>query len=326
MPPRRLALVTCTAAVLLVLSAAGAKALGPRSAVSETAGQETQGGSAIAGFGALDPSQPIGVTPEEIVKRFGDREAAFAQARENYAFRQTVRVDTISDDTGKPDGEYQQVTDITFDKAGHRDEHVVFAPQNTLERVSMSPADFQDIEHRLPFVLTTADLPQYDIQYLGKQKVDDLDTYVFEAGPKVIEKNRRYYKGKVWVDQQDLQIVLVSGKNVPDDVRRGHEDLSPPFSTYYEQIDGKYWFPTYTKAEGELHFPSGPYTAAQNVRLRTVVKYTDYKQFRATSRIIYNGEDITDNNKDNAQPKDETRPTGQPKSTEPPKPTGPPNR
>ena len=254
--------------------------------------------SSVAGFGPLDPSQPSGITPEEIIQKFGAREAAFAQARDAYTFRQVVKVDTIDDDTGKPDGEYQQVTDIIFDPSGKRDEHVVFAPQNTLQRVMMSPADFQDIEHRLPFILTTADLPQYDVTYLGKQKVDDLDTYVFDAKPKTLEKNKRYFQGKVWVDQQDLQIVLVNGKSVPDNKKKGQEDLSPPYTTYYEQIDGKYWFPTYTRAEGDLHFSGGNGYLSQTVHLKTTVRYTDYKRFRATVRIIDNGEDITDNGKD----------------------------
>ncbi len=270
--------------------------------------------SSVAGFGPLDPSQPTGITPAEIIKKFGEREAAFAQARDAYTFRQTVKVDTISDDTGKPDGEYQQITDITFDPTGKRDEHVVFAPQNTLERVMMSPADFQDIEHRLPFILTTDDLPQYDVTYLGKQKVDDLDTYVFQAGPKVLEKGKRYFQGKVWVDQQDLQIVLVNGKSVPDNKKKGQEDLSPPYTTYYEQVDGKYWFPTYTKAEGDLHFSGGNGYMAQTVHLKTTVRYTDYKRFRATSRIIYDGQDITENKdqKDN-KPTTTTQPSAAPK-------------
>ena len=258
--------------------------------------------SSVAGFGPLDPSQPTGITPADIIKKFGEREAQFAQARDAYTFRQTVKVDTISDDTGKPDGEYQQVTDITFDRTGKRDEHVVFAPQNTLERVMMSPADFQDIEHRLPFILTTDDLPQYDVTYLGKQKVDDLDTYVFQAGPKVLEKGKRYFQGKVWVDQQDLQIVLVNGKSVPDNKKKGQEDLSPPYTTYYEQVDGKYWFPTYTKAEGDLHFSGGNGYMAQTVHLKTTVRYTDYKRFHATSRIIYDGQDVTDETKNPSNP------------------------
>jgi hypothetical protein len=241
---------------------------------------------AIAGFGPLDPTPPAGLTPEQIIQKFAARETEFKHARDNYTFQQMVKVDTINDDNNKVDGEYQQVTDITFSPDGRREEHVVFAPQNTLQRVMMSPADMQDIEHRLPFILTTEDLPEYDITYLGRQHVDDLDTYVFSAGPKTIVKNHRYFQGKVWVDTEDFQIVLVNGKNVPDDVRRGHEDLSPPFTTYYEQVDGKYWFPTYTKAEGTLHFAAQQGALSQDVHMRSIVKYTDYKQFHATSTIV----------------------------------------
>jgi hypothetical protein len=249
---------------------------------------------AIAGFGPLDPTPPAGLTPEQIIQRFAARESEFRHARDNYTFRQMVKVDTINDDNNKVDGEYQQVTDVTFSPDGRREEHVVFAPQNTLQRVMMSPADMQDIEHRLPFILTTEDLPEYDITYLGRQHVDDLDTYVFSAGPKTIVKNHRYFQGKVWVDTQDFQIVLVNGKNVPDDVRRGHEDLSPPFTTYYEQVDGKYWFPTYTKAEGTLHFAAQQGALSQDVHLRSIVKYTDYKQFHATSTIVSSSGAIAD--------------------------------
>jgi hypothetical protein len=252
------------------------------------------------GFGPLDPAQPAGMTTDEIIKKFAARETEFALARENYIFRQSVKVDTINDDNGKVDGEYQQVTDITFSKEGRREEHVIFAPPNTLDQganggILMTPADFDEIEHRLPFVFTNDNLPQYDLTYLGRQKVDELDTYVFQAGPKVLVKNKHYFQGKLWVDQQDFQIVLINGKTVPQDTRRGHEDLEPPFTTYYEQVDGKYWFPTYTKAEGNLHFQASNGSLSQDVHIRSIVKYTDYKQFRATSKIIFNGEDITNN-------------------------------
>jgi len=248
-----------------------------------------------AGFGPLDPTPPKDMTPQQIITKFAARESVFNTARENYTFRQTVKVDTLAEDTNKVDGEYMQVTDILFDSSGKRDEHVVFAPQNTLERVMMSPADFQDIEHRLPFVLTTEDLPQYDITYLGRQHIDEIDTYVFDAKPKVLEKGKRYFQGKVWVDQQDFQIVLINGRTVPQDTRKGHEDLQPPFTTYYEQVDGKYWFPTYTKGEGNLHFAAQDGALSQDVHMRNIVRYTDYKQFRATSRVIYDGQDITNN-------------------------------
>jgi hypothetical protein len=269
-------------------------------------------GQEPSGFGPLDPSQPSGITPQQIIDKFAARESAFKIARDNYTFRQTVKVDTLEEDTNRVDGEYQQVTDITFDRDGKRDERVVFAPQNTLQRVLMTPADFDEIEHRLPFVLTTEDLPHYDVTYLGRQHIDELDTYVFSAGPKVLEKGKRYFQGKVWVDQQDFQIVLINGITVPQDKRKGHEDLSPPFTTYYEQIDGKFWFPTYTKAEGNLHFTAQNGALSDDVHMRNVVKYTDYKQYHATARIIYNGRDITDDkapdSKDSKQPQPQTPP------------------
>lgn len=242
------------------------------------------------GFGALDVSQPTGVTVAQIIEKVGARETEFEQARAQYTYRQTVKMDTVSDDTNKPDGEYLEVTDITFGDDGHRVEHVVFAPQNTITRVILTENDMKDVKERLPFVLTTAQMPQYNLTYLGKQKVDELDTYVFQCEPKELVKGHRYLSGKVWVDQQDMEIVLVNGINVPQDMRQGHEDLSPPFTTYYQQVDGKYWFPTYTKAEGVLHFAAQHGALSQDTHVRTTVKYTDYKRYHAQVTLHFGGE------------------------------------
>jgi hypothetical protein len=251
------------------------------------------------GFGPLDTTPPSGVTVAQIIEKMGQRESAFAAARNDYTFRQDVKFNTISDDTNRPDGEYHQITDIDFSPDGRREEHVVFAPQNTIERVIMTENDFKDIEKRLPFILTAPEIPEYNITYLGKQRVDELDTYVFDVAPKQLVKGKRYFQGKAWVDQQDDEIVLVNGTNVPQDTRPGHADLSPPFTTYYQQIDDKYWFPTYTKAEGVLHFPPQHGALSEDIHVRTIVHYTDYKRFKTSVTIHYNGEDITDNKPDN---------------------------
>jgi hypothetical protein len=265
------------------------------------------------GFGPLDPTPPAGTTVAEIIQKMGQRESAFAAARNDYTFRQDVKFNTLSDDTNRPDGEYHQITDISFAPDGKRVEHVIFAPQNTIERVIMTETDFRDIEKRLPFILTAPELPQYDITYLGRQKVDELDTYVFDVKPKELVKGQRYFQGRAWVDQQDDEIVLVNGINVPQDTRRGHEDLSPPFTTYYQQVDDKYWFPTYTRAEGTLHFAAQNGALSQDVHVRTTIHYTNYQRFKTSVTIHYNGEDIT-NNKDDAtpQPSTPTTPPAQP--------------
>ncbi len=245
------------------------------------------------GFGRLDTSQPA-IPPQQIIDQFTAKESVFRRAMANYTYERSVKVETIDDDN-KVDGQYFQVTDISFDPNGKHFEHVVLAPANTLERISMSPADFQDIEQRLPFVLTKEDVGQYDLSYIGKQTVDEVDTYVFDVKPKVIEKNKRYFQGRIWVDQRDLQIVVTNGKNVPDDTRKGHEDLSPPFTTYREQIDGKYWFPVYTRGEGILHFSGGNGYMSQDVHIRETLKYTNYKQYHANVRVLFEGQDISNN-------------------------------
>ena len=245
------------------------------------------------GFGPLDPSQPE-IPVQQIVTEFTAQEAVFRKALDNYTWTRSVRVQTIDDD-GKADGQYYQVVDIAFDTDGHRTERVLDAPATSLTRVMMSPADFQDIEERLPFVLTTEDAPQYDITYVGKQKIDEIETWVFDVKPKEIEKKKRYFQGRIWVDQKEHQIVVTNGKNVPDDVRPGHEDLSIPFVTYRQLVDGKYWFPVYTHGDGVLHFSAGHGYLSQDVHMRETVKYTNYHEFHTSIRVIYQGQDITGN-------------------------------
>jgi len=262
------------------------------------------------GFGPLDPSQPE-IPCQQIITEFTAKEAVFRQALNNYTWQRSVRVETIDDD-GKPDGRYYQVVDIAFDDEDRRTERVLDAPANSLTRVMMSPADFSDIEERLPFVLTTEDAPQYDITYVGKQKIDEIDTWVFDVRPKIIEKKKRYFQGRIWVDQKEHQIVVTNGKNVPDDVRPGHEDLSMPFVTYRQLVDGKYWFPVYTHGDGVLHFSAGHGYLSQDVHMRETLKYTNYHEFHTSIRVIYQGQDITGN--------PQKQPSGQtpPSQTQPP--------
>ena len=240
------------------------------------------------GESKLDPSQPQGVTVDEIIQKFAAKEKQFKIAREQYTYTQDVTIQTLDGHT--VDGQYRQVSDILFDDSGKRIEQVTFAPQSSLERVIMTQSDYDDIRHRLPFVLTSDEIGKYQILYVGKQKEDELGTYVFDIAPKQIEPGERYFQGRIWVDDHDFQIVKTYGETVPQVHNAKHpekENLSPKYTTWREQIDGKYWFPTYTYAEDTLHFSN------EEVEMRYIVKYKNYKRYGAKSRITYEGQEIS---------------------------------
>lgn len=235
--------------------------------------------------GALDKSEPKGITVQEVIKRFAAKEKEFKEARDQYTYRQDVKVMTLDGDT--PDGSFQQVFDVTFDDKGRKIKNVVFAPQPSLQRIMMTEEDFDDIENRLPFVMTSDEIGEYDVLYVGQQKQDELNTYVFDVAPKQIAGKKRYFQGRIWVDDHDFQIVETYGKTVPDiKKKKGNENLFPKFTTWREQIDGQYWFPTYTRAEDTLKFSMG------DVKIREIIKYTNYRRFGSKSRIIYDGQEV----------------------------------
>ena len=245
--------------------------------------------------GPLETAQPKGITVDEIIKKFADKEKQFSMARDQYTYRQSVTVQTVDGDT--VDGEYRQVFDVSFDDKGRRSVNVVFAPQSSLTRIGMSEEDLDDIENRLPFVLTSDEIPEYNILYVGQQQEDELHCYVFDVAPKQIVGKKRYFQGRIWVDDHDFQIVKTFGKTVPDiRKKKDNENLFPKFTTYRELVDGKYWFPTYTRADDNLKFSSG------DVHIREIVKYTDYKQFKSRTTITYEGKEVP-----NAQP-DQNKP------------------
>ncbi len=243
---------------------------------------------AWADEGALDKSQPKDTTPEEIIQKFSAKEKEFKAALDQYGYRESVKLQTLEGDT--VDGEFQEVFDISFDDRGKRVRNMVFAPQPSLVRIQITREDLDDMENGFPLVLTSDDIGQYNVLYVGQQQEDELHCYAFDVAPKTIEKGKRYFQGRIWVDDRDFQIVKSYGRMVPETLAnkkgKGQENLFPQFTTYRQQVDDKYWFPVYTRAEDTLHFTGG------DVKIRQVVKYTDYHYFGAKSKITFNGKQV----------------------------------
>ena len=147
--------------------------------------QATESASATSSTSAPDM--------QEVIWKFAENEAEFRRARENYTYRQIVKVQELSSE-GDVGGTYQVDSDIIFTLQGARTEKVVYAPLSTLRKISISPEDERDLKSIQPFVLTTEELPKYNVQYQGRQKVDELSTYVFRVSPRRLEKGERYFE------------------------------------------------------------------------------------------------------------------------------------
>ncbi len=224
-----------------------------------------------------DPTVPI----DQIIEQFVAKETEFAKARENYTYYQTVKI-LEYDEGGGVRGRYHIEADIIFGPDGERTERVAYAPVTTLKNIIMTPEDLEDIRSVQPFVMTTKELPNYHVRYLGPQKIDEIDCYLFSVKPKKMVKGKRYFVGQIWVDQRDLQIVKTYGKG--EGIQKKKQDQQfPRFETYRDQIDGKYWFPIYTRADDVLHFEHG------DQKIRMIIKYKDYKQFKGQADIEFGG-------------------------------------
>jgi len=228
-------------------------------------------------------SDPSADQIEKIIKTFAANEAAFAAAREAYTYHQTAKIQEI-DESGIPGGKWELVSDIIFEKNGRRTEKVARAPMTTLQRISLSPEDEQDLRNVLPFVLTSNEIDNYHVRYLGRQNADEIPCYVFAVKPKKMEPGKRYFQGEIWVDDRDLMIVKSYGRSAGI-IKKGTDQAFAKFETYREQIDKKYWFPVYTIANSTLHFKE-----SGDVRVKLTVKYEDYKQFKANTTITFGDE------------------------------------
>ena len=225
------------------------------------------------GNSPLDTAQPSNMSSTDLIQKLGVEETKVRDTRTHYTYTQDVMVQTLGDGN-KVDGQFHEVTTVSYDDKGRRKEVVTFAEQSTLRGARLSSEDMDDIRVFMPLVLTREDLAQYKVTYAGKQHVDDLDTYVLHVEPKQEEKNKRYFQGRVWVDNHDFEIVKVCGKSVPDVIhvkKHQPQELRPTFVSYRQPVDNL-WFPAYARVDDTLHF------SVESVHIREIVKFTGYKK------------------------------------------------
>lgn len=252
------------------------------------------------------------VDVNHIIRTMAAKETEFRTALNNYQFKRDAVIQTVAMG-GQVSGEYRRVSSFIFDDSGRRFEKILLFPIPTITAVSITPEDLEDLGGVQAFALEASKINQYDFAYVGKERIDELDLHVFDVTPKLLSDSKRvkdaikagerYFQGRVWVDEQDLQIVKARGKGVPEGEQR-----FPVFETYRENIDGRFWFPTYAYADDELVFKNG---AAVHLRMR--IRYTDFAPLKGKFRVIEEGEPGED---EPAKP----APTPTPTPAKPPKP------
>jgi hypothetical protein len=216
------------------------------------------------------------LAPEEIIRQFSAKETEFYEAWMEYAYHQTAEVQVLSVN-GSPKREKMTIiSNIVFADDGRRDVQIV-RRAGDLRSVIFTNDDEEVINNLQPFALTAKELPLYDLNYQGREKVDEIGCYVFSVKPKSLKPGRFYFEGRIWVDDRDLQIVRTMGKPVP----QKKNTQFPDFETVRQMIDNKYWFPVWTHAESDLHFQR------DTVRIEETITYEDYKQFGSKTKIQF---------------------------------------
>ena len=214
------------------------------------------------------------LTPDQVIQQFAQKEAEFYEAWMQYMYTQTAVIRVVSVN-GVPTKESMRiVTEVVFNDDGTRETRVLRS-SGRLKSVGYTKEDQEILENINPFALTAKELPLYNLKYQGKEKADELDCYVFSVKPKSMKKGKLYFQGKIWVDDQDLQIVKTVGKAVPQTA----DNQFPEFETIRQMIDDKYWFPVWTHADGNLNFNDV-------VRIEETITYDNYRKFRTTAKIV----------------------------------------
>ena len=221
---------------------------------------------------------PPAMAPAEIVKSFAEKEEQFAKLRGNYGYKKTIKLTEFGND-GQPSGEFQLTLAATVDSEGRVFEKVIDQPTPTLRAINISPGDLKAIARIPAFPLVRGQLPKYELRFVGSEKVDEIDCYIFETKPKLLERANALFQGVVWVDKQYLDVVKTYGKWVTDLGDMKAADLPfVNFETYRENVDGKYWFPDYARSDGYLHFKD-----TGDIPIRLVIKWTEFKPLAASA-------------------------------------------
>jgi len=211
------------------------------------------------------------LSPDEILKKTAENGRELLSALKGYTYYAELTLETVSQ-ADTVTGTYYRFSSIYYDSEGKRQERL-FEQKSTLpDGLYIGSNSANNLVRVYHFLITPDSLDQYDFNYVGREQVDELGTYVFDVKPKVKlpdpEKSQeRYLKGRVWVDDRDLQVVKVAGNAVPE--QNAHR--TPRFETYFQNYD-RFWFPSYTSADDAVR------AGKRSTRVIVKARFTAYRK------------------------------------------------
>lgn len=226
-----------------------------------------------------EPPAPPSLAEAEIIRRFSQKEDEYLATRAHFTYKKTIRIEEFGPD-GKPSGEFVVVMEPARDEDGKLYEKVVQRPQSTMHHFFLRSEDLEGLERIPAFPLATKQLANYNLKYLGKEQVDEVDCYIFQVKPKTVDRQKAYFDGIVWVDAKYLEVVKTYGQWMTD-LGPMHVIKDLPFGlfeTYRENVEGKYWFPSYSRSDDTAELKG------QQIPVRIVIKWTDFKPLPLASQ------------------------------------------
>jgi hypothetical protein len=214
------------------------------------------------------------VDTDRIVSAFTAKETDFHNALAQYSFKREAVIQTLGAG-GQITGEYKRTSQLAFDDSGKLIEKILFFPIPTLSAMGISTEDLDNPGGVQLFALEASKAPLYNFKYIGKERIDELDLHVFDVSPKAVPDPKkvkdRLFQGRIWVDTEGYQIVKTRGKGLPEP----KDSPFPAVETYREEIDGRFWFPTYAYADEELILRRG-----EPVKIRLRIRFTEFEKVK----------------------------------------------
>ncbi len=211
---------------------------------------------------------PPPIPEAEIIRRFSANEITMKAQYDAYTFKETIRVEELTD----PGGKFSVSGEVYSRPNGERYLRITTQPESNLKLTNFTLEDVKTIATLPLFVLTSDAIKDYEFKYAGQDKLDQINTYVFQVKPKQLSRTRRLFEGVIWVDDQDLVIVKSFGKFVSEYAGNGAKLPFTMFESFRENFQDKYWLPTYTRSDDYSEDEQ-----KEEMHLRLVIRDTDFK-------------------------------------------------